>query len=80
MRLPDLPSVCWNQAILELIVVAAGCFIRMDDSTSLLAKRRFVRVAVEIDTANPLFEVLMFNLKVLICLSFGSDLNLNMFI
>ena len=53
MRLPDLPSVCWNRAVLELIV-ATGRFIRIDDSTSLLAKGRFARVTVEIDTANPL--------------------------
>ena len=53
MRLPDLPSVYWNRAVLELIV-ATGRFIRIDDSTSLLAKGRFARVTVEIDTANPL--------------------------
>lgn len=54
MRLPNLPSVCWTQSSLELIVAAAGRFVKMDDSTSLLAKGRFARVAVEVDTGVPL--------------------------
>lgn len=54
MRLPNLPFVCWMQSTLELIAAAAGRFVGMDDSTSLLAKGRIARVALEVDTAIPL--------------------------
>ena len=40
--------------MLELIVSAAGRFVKMDESTSLITKGRFARVAVEVDTARPL--------------------------
>lgn len=42
-------------------MTAAGRLIRLDDSTSLLTKGRFARVAVEVDTATPL--VLGTNIK-----------------
>lgn len=54
MRLPNLPSVCWQLSSLELIVGAAGKLIRLDDATSAMTKGRFCRVVVEVDTAFPL--------------------------
>ena len=78
MRLPGLPSVCWNVHVLQIIVVAAGQFIQMDGSMSLLAKGRFAHIAIEIDKANSLSHVRMFNLRTSICLHSGSDSNLSM--
>ena len=54
MRLPDLPSVCWNASALKLIISAAGHFVNIDESTSLMTKGRFARVTIEVDTARPL--------------------------
>lgn len=54
MRLLNLPPICWNESILKLIVANAGGFIRSDDLTSLLSKRRYARVVVEVDMATPL--------------------------
>jgi len=63
MWLPDLPSVCRHHPVLQLIIGFVGHFIRMDDSTSLLAKDRFALVAIEIDTAKPLVSSTDVNLE-----------------
>ena len=40
--------------MLELIISAAGRFVKMDESTSLMTKRRFARVIIEVDITRPL--------------------------
>ena len=54
MRLPDLPPVSWTQSALTLIVEPAGRLVRLDESTSLLVKGWFARVAIKIDISKPL--------------------------
>lgn len=54
MRIPNLPSLCWNELCLRLIAAAAGDFVKMDDSTSLGSKGCFARVAVRVDTTKSL--------------------------
>ena len=55
-RLPR--TILWmrlsNLAMLALIVSTAGRFVRMDESTSMMTKERFARVADEIDMARPI--------------------------
>lgn len=54
MRIPNLPSLCWNEPCIRLIVAAAGEFVKLDDSTSLGTKGCFARVAIRVDTSKPL--------------------------
>jgi len=54
MRLPNLPTVCWNAPTLELIISAAGRFVKMDESISLMTKGRYARVVVDVDSSRPL--------------------------
>ena len=51
MSIPNLSTVCWNASVLEHIVSAAGHFVRMDESTSLIMKGHFARVTVKVDTS-----------------------------
>ena len=45
--------MCWNASVLGLIVSAAGHFVKMDESTSLMMKGRFAHVTIEVDIAHP---------------------------
>lgn len=49
MRLPNLPDVCCNERALAIIVASAGTLVHLDNSTSLLAKEQFARVAIQVD-------------------------------
>lgn len=54
MRILDLQNLCWSPMALELIVNATKRFVRLDDSTAAMSKLCYARVAVEVNTEQPL--------------------------
>ena len=80
MRLPDLPSVCWNQPVLQLIVAAASVSFAWTIPHPCLLKAALLASWSRFRRLNHLFQELMLNLRALNYLPFGTNLSPNMFI
>jgi len=73
---PDLPLFLWSRSALELIASTVGSLMRLDESTELLSKGRFARVAVKVDLSNPLLPGIEITVEDSVLSSFWQPLSL----
>jgi len=49
LQLSDLPFALWSRSALEATVAKVGSLARLDDSTEMLNKGMYARIAVDVD-------------------------------